>query len=279
MSPLLSSRLGSRLGAGLARRLAGRFNTAPVGGEHPDAPRTWTRGVGKVLAHGVWNARIIGAENVPTTGPVLFAANHASIIDGPLLYGVTPRRAHFLVKKEMFQGSPLTRFVGWALLQAGQIPIDRTRGDRDALQSVLAVLAAGGAAGVFPEGTRGRGDASSVRSGIAWIALQSGAPVVPVACLGAHRPGERSRAVPPVRRELTFAFGAPFTVVKEPGVPGRVALANAVEQVREQLSAHVLDSLQRTGIELREDGSDAAELGLGELASDDVPGGTRERNP
>jgi 1-acyl-sn-glycerol-3-phosphate acyltransferase len=250
-------------------------NKAPVGGSHPDAPRPWTRAVGTLFARGLWNSRVIGAENVPTTGPVLFAANHASIMDGPLLYGVTPRAAHFLVKKEMFEGSAVNRFVGWSLLQAGQIPIDRTRGDRDALQSVLAVLAAGGAAGVFPEGTRGRGDAASVRSGIAWIALQSGAPVVPVACLGAHRAGEKPRSVPPLRRKLSFCFGEPYTVVKDPGVPGRVALADAVEQVRVKLSSHVLDSLQRTGIQLPEDQDGVDELGLGEMASDDVPGGTR----
>ncbi|MEW1959959.1 lysophospholipid acyltransferase family protein [Kineococcus sp. NPDC059986] len=251
-----------------------RPHSAPTRGSLPGEPFAWTRGVGKVFAHGVWNSRVLGAENVPRTGPVLFAANHASIMDGPLLFGVTPRPAHFLVKSEMFTGSPLNRFVGWSLLQAGQIPIDRTRGDRDALQSVLAVLAAGGAAGVFPEGTRGRGDAASVRSGIAWIALQSGAPVVPVACLGAHLPGEPRRSVPPVRRRLTFCFGEPFTVVKEPGVPGRVALAAAVEQVRVKLSGHVLNSLQRTGIQLPDDDADD-ELGLGDMASDDVPGGTR----
>lgn len=239
----------------------------------PLEPRAWTRGVGTFLARGVWNSTVLGAENVPTSGPVLFAANHASIMDGPLLYGVTPRAAHFLVKKEMFEGSLPNRVVGKALLQAGQIPIDRTRGDRDALQSILGVLADGGAAGVFPEGTRGRGDAAQVRSGIAWIALQSGAPVVPVACLGAHRPGERARAVPPLRRKLWFCFGEPFVVAKEPGVPGRVALARAVEQVRDALSAHVLDSLARTGIELPDD-LDADELGLGEMASDDVPGGS-----
>ncbi|GAA0288905.1 1-acyl-sn-glycerol-3-phosphate acyltransferase [Kineococcus aurantiacus] len=251
-----------------------RPNPAPADGSRPGEPFAWTRGVGKLLAHGAWNSRVLGAENVPATGPVLFAANHASIMDGPLLFGVTPRPAHFLVKKEMFEGAPAKRFVGWALLQAGQIPIDRSRGDRDALQSVLAVLADGGAAGVFPEGTRGRGDAASVRSGIAWIALQSGAPVVPVACLGAHLPGEPRRSVPPLRRKLTFCFGEPFTVLKEPGVPGRVALANAVEQVRVKLSGHVLDSLQRTGTRLPDDEA-ADELGLGEMASDDVPGGTR----
>ncbi|NAZ74944.1 1-acyl-sn-glycerol-3-phosphate acyltransferase, partial [Kineococcus sp. T13] len=240
-----------------------------------DAPRPWTRAVGTALARGVWAGRTIGARNVPTSGPVLFAANHASILDGPLLYGMAPRPAHFLVKKEMFEGSLPTRLLGWSLLQAGQIPIDRDRGDRDALQSVLAVLAAGGAAGVFPEGTRGRGDAASVRSGIAWIALQSGAPVVPVACLGAHLPGERERALPPLRRRLWFCFGEPFTVVKEPGVPGRLALAAAVDQVRDKLSSHVLDSLQRTGMRLPDDEAAADELGLAELASDDLPGGSR----
>ena len=246
--------------------------------QRPLEPRRWTRGVGTFLARGLWSSSVIGAENVPSTGPVLFAANHASIVDGPLLYAVTPRPAHFLVKKEMFEGSVVNRVVGKALLQAGQIPIDRSRGDRGALQSILGVLADGGAAGVFPEGTRGRGDAAEVRSGIAWIALQSGAPVVPVACLGAHRPGER-RSLPPLRRKLYFCFGEPFTVVKEPGVPGRVALARAVEQVRDALSAHVLDSLRRTGIQSNDD-ADADELGLGEMASDDV-GGSREhpRNP
>ncbi|WP_432519439.1 lysophospholipid acyltransferase family protein [Kineococcus sp. SYSU DK006] len=251
------------------------MNRAPVGGSHPDAPRPWTRAVGTVLSRGVWAGRALGAENVPTSGPVLFAANHASILDGPLLYGMAPRPAHFLVKKEMFEGSLPTRLLGWSLLQAGQIPIDRERGDRDALQSVLAVLAAGGAAGVFPEGTRGRGDAASVRSGIAWIALQSGAPVVPVACLGAHLPGERERALPPLRRRLWFCFGEPFTVVKEPGVPGRLALAAAVDQVRDKLSSHVLDSLQRTRMRLPDDEAAADELGLAELASDDLPGGSR----
>ncbi|MGI4894725.1 MAG: lysophospholipid acyltransferase family protein [Janthinobacterium lividum] len=244
----------------------------------PMAPKPWTRWVGTFFARGLWDSSVVGRDNVPTAGPVLFAANHASIVDGPLLYAMVPRAAHFLVKKEMFEGSLPTRVVGWSLLQAGQIPIDRTRGDRDALQSVLSVLAAGGAAGVFPEGTRGRGDAASVRSGIAWIALQSGAPVVPVACLGAQRRGD-TRSIPLLRRKLYFCFGEPFTVVKEPGVPGRVALASAVEQVRDKLSAHVLDSLQRTGIQLPDD-VDADELGLGEKASDDV-GGSHEhpRNP
>jgi 1-acyl-sn-glycerol-3-phosphate acyltransferase len=232
-------------------------------------PQAWTKWIGTGLARGVWSSRVHGAQNVPVTGPVLFAANHASIVDGPLLFAVAPRDVHFLVKKEMFGG-----LVGRALLRAGQIPIDRSHGDREALLGVLDVLAAGGAAGVFPEGTRGRGDGASVRSGVAWIALQSGAPVVPVACLGAQLPGERERRLPPVRRRLHFCFGEPFTVGREPGVPGRVALAAGVEQVREKLSMHVLQSLQHTGIDVP-DHLGADELGLGGAAPDDLPGGNR----
>ncbi|GAB7189316.1 lysophospholipid acyltransferase family protein [Kineococcus sp. NUM-3379] len=234
-----------------------------------ETPRRWTKHVGTFLAHGVWNSAVHGAEDVPRTGPVLFAANHASILDGPLLFAVAPRDVHFLVKREMFTG-----VVGWALTRAGQVPIDRSHGDRGALSAVLSVLQQGGAAGVFPEGTRGRGDASSVRSGVAWLALQSQAPVVPVACLGAHLPGERERKLPPPRRRLHFAFGEPFTVTREAGVPGRVALAAAAEQVRTRLSGHVLGSMQRLGMPLPQDMA-GDELGLGELASGDVPGGQR----
>ncbi|GAB3216299.1 hypothetical protein GCM10027586_08060 [Kineococcus gypseus] len=95
-----------------------------------------------------------------------------------------------------------------------------------------------------------------------------------MACLGAHRPGERGRTAPPPRRRLHYCFGEPFTVVKEPGVPGRAALAAAVEQVRDKLSAHVLESMRRTGTPLPDD-LDAAGLGLRELASDDATGGPR----
>ncbi|GAA4963385.1 lysophospholipid acyltransferase family protein [Kineococcus glutinatus] len=232
-------------------------------------PRRWTKGIGTFLARGVWNSAVHGAERVPATGPVIFAANHASILDGPLLFAVAPRDVHFLVKREMFNG-----VVGWALLRAGQVPLDRSHGDRGALSAVLAVLQAGGAAGVFPEGTRGTGQATSVRSGVAWLALQSRAPVVPVACLGARRPGERDRALPPPRRRLHFCFGEPFTVEKEAGVPGRIALAAAAERVRTRLSEHVADSLRLTGVHVPADlGGD--ELGLGELAPDDVRGGGR----
>src|SRR5690606_17606905 len=111
--------------------------TAPVGpsspagaAERPGTPTVpgtwgprWSRRVGWFLAHVVWRTRVIGAENVPADGPVLLAANHLGVIDGPLVHGAAPRGTHILVKHEMFRGP-----LGLVLRAAGQIPVDRSNG-------------------------------------------------------------------------------------------------------------------------------------------------------
>ncbi len=170
---------------------------------------------------------------------MLLAVNHVSVLDGPLVYSGNWRRSvHFLVKKEMFRG-----FFGWVLRQVGQIPVDRSGSDRAALSAAVAVLREGGAAGIFPEGSRGRGDVAAVRTGIAWIALQSGAPVVPVAVLGTRRTGERPGGLPRLRRRLHVVHGEPFRPRAPRGVPGKQALAMAAEQVRVRLVEHVTDAV------------------------------------
>ncbi len=171
------------------------------------------------------------------------------MLDGPLVYSANwSRSVHFLVKKEMFRG-----FFGWVLHQVGQIPVDRSGGDRTALTAAVAVLRDGGAAGIFPEGSRGRGDVAAVRTGIAWIALQSGAPVVPVAVLGTRRTGERHGGLPRLFRHLHVVHGEPFHLVRPDGVPGKQALAMAAEQVRLRLVAHVEASVALTGESLPDD--------------------------
>ena len=214
--------------------------------------RWWGRIVGFTLAHVMYRTRSYRRDRL-STGPVLLAVNHVNVVDGPLVYSANRRSVHFLVKKEMFRG-----FLGWVLHQVGQIPVDRSGGDRAALQAAVAVLREGGVAGIFPEGSRGRGDVSTVRTGIAWIALQSGAPVVPVAVLGTRRTGERSGKMPPLRRRLHVVYGEPFVLSKEEGVPGKVALSRAAEEVRVRLAAHVDGATEITGERLPEDtGMDA----------------------
>lgn len=219
--------------------------------QHPSAgrrPPWWGPAVSRALFHGVWRTRLHGADRVPGDGPVLLASNHLGFLDGPLLVGVAPRFTRCLVKKEMFRGP-----AGAVLRATGQIPVDRDGGDRAALQAALDVLAGGGAVGVFPEGTRGRGDVGEVRQGVAWLALRSEAPVVPVACLGTRRTGESTARPPGLLRRLDVVFGEPVELRRRPGVPGRVALAEATEVLRNRMSTHVTYAVELTGQALPED--------------------------
>lgn len=220
----------------------------------PDAPRVpgragpvWGRWVGAFLARVVWSTEVHGRDRVPASGPVLFAANHTGFLDGPILVGVSPRPAHILVKQEMFVG-PLKP----VLHGSGQIPVDRGIG-RSALTAAQGVLARGGAVGIFPEGNRGRGAATSARAGIAWLALHGNAPVVPVAILGTRRTGESVGHIPRPRRRLVVEFGEPLLIEQPAGTSGRAAMDAATETVRVALAELVAGAAERCRIALPED--------------------------
>jgi 1-acyl-sn-glycerol-3-phosphate acyltransferase len=234
--------------------VAEKTETSPGRDVRPEHIRRWgplwSRRVGQVLAHGVWNTRILGAEHVPATGRVLLASNHTGIIDGPLLHGCVPRSSHFIIKEEIFSG-----VLGVLMRGAGQIPVDRTSG-RAALTTALALLEEERLVGVFPEGTRGRGDVSSAKAGIAWLALRSGAPVVPVAVLGTRRQGQARGHVPGFRSKLAVVYGAPFQAAPPGARTGRAALAAAMERVQEEMIRHVDAAIERTGIDLPEGSED-----------------------
>ncbi|WP_265521120.1 lysophospholipid acyltransferase family protein [Oerskovia flava] len=224
---------------------------APAGAVPSPVGPAWSRWVGRFLARAVWATGVEGRAYVPADGPVLLAANHTGLVDGPVVLGVAPRPVHILVKEEMFSGP-----VGLVLRAAGQIPVDRPAtgtGGRAALATALAVLRRGGAVGVFPEGNRGRGDAVSARAGVAWLALNGHAPVVPVAVLGTRRTGEGVAHVPGFRRRLHVEFGPPLHLERQPGVSGRQALVDANEQIRLALVELVTAASARTGIALPTD--------------------------
>lgn len=199
------------------------------------------RRLGRWLFSAAWSIRVVGGEHVPATGPVILAPNHLGFIDGPLLFGVAPRPVHTLAKDEMFRGP-----VGWVLRAVGQIPVDRGAPDRTVLQTVLALLKDGRVVAIYPEGTRGAGDFSEFRPGLAWFALRSGAPVVPVVFLGSGARGRTLGSLPGLRARLDVVFGPPVRI-RTPVRQSRSALEAASEQLRESLVAHHADTHRRYG--------------------------------
>jgi 1-acyl-sn-glycerol-3-phosphate acyltransferase len=192
--------------------------------------------------YGLWRPRVLGAWRVPPSGPAILAVNHSHVIDGPMLMGVAPRPVHFLIKREAFVG-PLGPF----LRGIGQIEVDRGTTDRTAVLSALGVLERGGVLGIFPEGTRGQGDFASLRSGLAYFAVRSGAPVVPVAVLGSNdRPGRLTKALPAVRSRIDVVFGDPFDAGDGSGRRTRSALDEATVRIQRRLTDHLADARRRT---------------------------------
>lgn len=215
------------------------------GPDHEAPPRSADRHPSTRLLHGLrpaaawlirrrWPVHVHGAEQVPAEGGVILAANHVGVIDGPLLAIFAPRPVHALTKQEMFAGR-----LGGFLHAAGQVPLDRYAADPAAIRSCLRVLRDGGVAGIFPEGTRGDGLLSRFHHGAAYLALVTGAPVVPVSMLGTRPPGGGSNALPARDGAIDVVFGAPWRTPQQPWPRTR-------EHVRETsvlLRLHMLSEL------------------------------------
>ncbi|MEU6161096.1 lysophospholipid acyltransferase family protein [Streptomyces sp. NPDC047130] len=201
------------------------------------------RRIGVGLMYGLWRPRVLGAGKVPPTGPAILAVNHSHLLDGPMVMGVSPRPTHFLIKKEAFVG-PLDPF----LRGIGQLSVDRHGTDRAAVTDALGVLADGGVLGIFPEGTRGEGDFASLRAGLAYFAVRSGAPIVPVAVLGsAEKRGRLISGLPPLRHRVDVVFGDPFQAGDGTGRRTRTALDEATARIQERLAAHLEKARRLTG--------------------------------
>lgn len=201
------------------------------------------RGIGVGLMNGLWRPRVLGGWRVPASGPVILAVNHSHNIDGPMLMGTAPRPVHFLIKKEAFVG-PLDPF----LRAIGQLKVDRAVADRTAITDALGLLAAGGVLGIFPEGTRGEGNFASLRSGLAYFAVRSGAPIVPVAVLGSTESHSRLvKALPRLRSRVDIVFGDAFVAGDGSGRRTRAALDDATVGIQRRLAAHLDNARRLTG--------------------------------
>jgi 1-acyl-sn-glycerol-3-phosphate acyltransferase len=129
--------------------------------------------------------RVLGRHRVPKSGPVLFAANHMSYLDPPLVGGCSPRRLRPMAKAELFEKP----FMNWLMHGLGVFPVRRGSGDREAIKFALECLERGECIMLFPEGTRGPGDGHLLpfQSGVAMLARRTGCVVVPVGISGTQR--------------------------------------------------------------------------------------------
>jgi 1-acyl-sn-glycerol-3-phosphate acyltransferase len=186
--------------------------------------RWWSVGVAIVmpLVRLLFRVRVRGLEHVPLTGPAILAFNHVSVLDGPVLAAETAyrirRETRFLVAAEMFH-KPVW---GWVLRRYEQIPVRRGGADQGALDEVVETVRHGAMAALAPEGrVNGDGDdgLQRIKSGVARIALPTGAPVIPVGIWGTQRrwPRGRIRWSRPLRPQLALSFGPPMLPVGDVG--------------------------------------------------------------
>ncbi|MFD0569183.1 lysophospholipid acyltransferase family protein [Kitasatospora gansuensis] len=147
-----------------------------------------TKLVLKPVAKAIYRPVIEGLENVPRDGGVILASNHLSFIDSVVIPLTAPRRVFFLAKAEYFTGTGLKGALSRALFQAlNAVPVERgeIKAAQAALDSALEILREGKAFGIYPEGTRSLdGRLYRGKTGVAWLALTAGVPVVPVALEG-----------------------------------------------------------------------------------------------
>jgi 1-acyl-sn-glycerol-3-phosphate acyltransferase len=163
---------------------------------------------------------IEGMENVPAAGAAILASNHLSVLDSFYLPYLVQRPVTFAAKSEYFTGKrPQDRLIGAYLRATRQLSVDRaaSRAAQEMLQAALGLLNSGALFGIYPEGTRSPdGRLYRGRTGIGWLVLHSGAPVIPVAMIGTDKLLPPGHKVPrPGRIEIRFGKPLPFDEFKD----------------------------------------------------------------
>jgi 1-acyl-sn-glycerol-3-phosphate acyltransferase len=162
----------------------------------------------------LWRPTVTGGEHIPAAGGAIIASNHLSIFDSIFLPLALSRPVTFAAKSEYFTGTrPGQRFAAVYLRATKQLSVDRTdnRSAQATLQAALSLLQAGELFGIYPEGTRSPdGRLYRGRTGVGWLALASGLPVIPVAMIGTDRVLPPGRTIPALHK-VAIRVGEPLT--------------------------------------------------------------------
>jgi 1-acyl-sn-glycerol-3-phosphate acyltransferase len=192
------------------------------------------RGILRPLVRLVYRPTITGAEHVPKRGPVILASNHLSFVDSIVIPLASPRPVQFLAKSHYFTGTGFSGWVSRTFFGAiGAVGVERGAGAQaqEALDQGRRILESGAAFALYPEGTRSLdGRLYRGRTGVAWLALETGATVVPVGLIGTEEIHPVGAKLPRVR-PVTVRFGSPLDLSTHgPASSGRARRA-ATDQI------------------------------------------------
>ncbi|WP_156754836.1 lysophospholipid acyltransferase family protein [Actinokineospora pegani] len=189
------------------------------------------RSVLSFLARLYLRPTVVGANQVPTTGPVILAINHLAVVDSFVVPLMLPRKVAFLAKSEYFTGTgPRGKLTAVLFRALGAIPVqrDNSRAALESLEVAGAVLDRGEAFAIHPEGTRSLdGKLHRGRTGVAQLALEHRARVVPVALVGTDKVQPRGTKVPRPHR-IKVVFGEPLDFSRYNGLGNSLPIRRAV---------------------------------------------------
>lgn len=194
----------------------------------------------RCVGTGYFQWTILHQDRIPLTGPVIFAANHVSFGDPPLIGGAIPRPINYLARESLFQPPWFAKLIR----SLNAIPLDRDRGGPAGMRTVLSVLAQGRALLLFPEGTRSAdGSLGGAKSGTGLTVIRSGAPVIPVRIFGLHEIWGRKRRFPKPGR-IIIKFGEPLRFEKE-RIEAETASRPRTKAIYESVTEQVMDGIAR----------------------------------
>jgi 1-acyl-sn-glycerol-3-phosphate acyltransferase len=180
-----------------------------------------------------------GIDNVPADGPAILASNHLAVIDSFVLPITLDRQVKFLGKSDYFTGRGLKgRIVAGFMRGVGTIPVDRSggRASEAALRTGMAVLEAGELFGIYPEGTRSPdGRLYRGKTGVARLAIESGAPVIPVAMIDTNKAQQVGQVIPK-SMPIGVVFGKPIDFSRYKGMENdRFVLRSMTDEIMDEI--------------------------------------------
>jgi 1-acyl-sn-glycerol-3-phosphate acyltransferase len=233
------------------------------------------------LLYGLWRPEVTGREHIPASGGAILASNHLSIVDSVFLPLMVDRPVTFAAKSEYFTGTrPIDRITGAYLRATKQLSVDRAgaRAAQDMLEAALGLLREGSLFGIYPEGTRSPdGRLYRGKTGVARLALEGRAPVVPVAMIGGFEFQPPGRLAPRLTVRPGVRFGKPLDFSRYSGLEhDHIVLRAITDEIMYELmklsgQEYVDEYAQRAKSRLaqarRHDGTTASGPGSAELGT------------